>query len=171
MSRGRARPGPATSCDFQAGMPLSEKGVATSIACSSCGAQVPSSTATALEGADYLWHFCGHDCLAHWCEEVERQGTAVQRPRAAGPDARRSMVHEEARILLLLRRDGLEPTIAWVRRTLRIYRAAVLDKNHFAHSDVFRRRFIESYCDFKRWLACVGEQPASFREKQASTGG
>jgi hypothetical protein len=62
---------------------------------------------------------------------------------------------EEDRIRFLLQRDGLEPTIAWVTRTRRIYRTAVLDKGHFASSGVFRRRFIESYCAFKRWLARV----------------
>ena len=62
---------------------------------------------------------------------------------------------EDDRIRFLSHRDGLVPTIAWVRRTQRIYRTAVLNKDHFASSDVFRRRFIESYCDFKRWLTRV----------------
>jgi hypothetical protein len=61
-------------------------------------------------------------------------------------------VREDARIRFLLERDGLEATAAWVRRTLRIYRGAVLDKSHHASSDGFRRGYIESYCDFKRWL-------------------
>ncbi len=59
---------------------------------------------------------------------------------------------EEGRIQFLLERDGPEATIAWVWRTLRIYRTAVLDKTHHASRDGFRRGFIESYCDFKQWL-------------------
>jgi hypothetical protein len=70
-------------------------------------------------------------------------------------------MNEDARIRFLLHRDGLEPTIAWVRRTQRIYRTAVLDKNHFASSAVFRRRFIESYCDFKRWLTRMRAEGAT----------
>ena len=62
------------------------------------------------------------------------------------------IVTEEGRIRFLLGRDGEAETIAWVRRALRIYRAAVLGKPHYARSSVFRRGFIESYCDFKRWL-------------------
>jgi len=63
------------------------------------------------------------------------------------------IVGEDGRIGFLLERDGLEATIAWVWRTLRIYRAAVLDKNHHASRDGFRRGYVESYCDFKRWLS------------------
>jgi hypothetical protein len=36
---------------------------------------------------------------------------------------------------------------------MRIYRKAVLNRHHFASSSEYRRGFIESYCDFKRWLA------------------
>ncbi len=61
-------------------------------------------------------------------------------------------MNEEARIRFLLERDGVENTIKWVARTLRVYRAAVLNKHHFASRDEYRRLFIESYCDFRRWL-------------------
>ena len=64
-------------------------------------------------------------------------------------------MNEDHRIRFLLERDGRAATIAWVRRTQGIYRTAVLDKDHFASSELFRRRFIESYCDFKRWLTQV----------------
>jgi hypothetical protein len=63
------------------------------------------------------------------------------------------MVGEEYRIRFLTQRDGLEATIAWVWRTLRIYRAAVLDKKHHASSEGFRRDFLQSCCDFRRWLS------------------
>lgn len=65
------------------------------------------------------------------------------------------IVREENRIRFLLQRDGPAAATAWVRRTMHIYRAAVLDKNHFASSNGFRRGFIEAYCDFKRWLAAA----------------
>jgi hypothetical protein len=61
-------------------------------------------------------------------------------------------VTEEGRIRFLLLRDGEAQAVVWVKRTLRIYRAAVLDRSHYARSGTFRREFIESYCDFKRWL-------------------
>jgi hypothetical protein len=77
----------------------------------------------------------------------------LDRPkRAADSSLEPNTVREEHRIRFLLQRDGLPATIAWVRRTLRIYRIAVLDKSHYASSSVFRKGFIESYCDFKRWL-------------------
>jgi hypothetical protein len=59
---------------------------------------------------------------------------------------------ERDRIALLLGRDGEKATIEWVRRTMRIYRRAVLGADHFAGTGASRRGFIESYCDFKRWL-------------------
>lgn len=68
---------------------------------------------------------------------------------------------EEGRIRFLLERDGPEATVAWVGRTLRIYRAAVLDRSHYASTDSYRRGFIESYCEFKRWLARHAPRPAS----------
>ena len=60
---------------------------------------------------------------------------------------------EDGRIQFLLQRDGNAATVRWVGRTLRIYRAAVLDARHFASTDTYRRRYIRAYCAFKRWLA------------------
>ena len=60
---------------------------------------------------------------------------------------------EGERIALLLERDGKSATIEWVRRTMRIYRRAVLGADHFARGGEHRRGYVESYCDFKRWLA------------------
>jgi len=64
-------------------------------------------------------------------------------------------VSEQGRIKFLIRRDGLERAIDWVNRTMRIYRRAVLDKRHFASGGGYRRKFIESYCEFKRWLTAM----------------
>ena len=38
---------------------------------------------------------------------------------------------------------------------MRIYRSAVLNRRHFASTAEYRRQFIESYCEFKRWLAAM----------------
>ena len=62
---------------------------------------------------------------------------------------------EERRIRFLVERDGMESTVAWVDRTMRIYRRAALDRHHHASADEYRRKFIEAYCEFKRWLARV----------------
>ncbi len=62
------------------------------------------------------------------------------------------MSDEHGRIQFLLRRDGLASTLEWVDRTIKIYRQAVLNKNHHASLPEYRRKFIQAYCDFKRWL-------------------
>lgn len=152
MNKRTAKPRVAAGCEFHPGLRLSQEAIDTQIECAACGAKIPASSATAFEGADYLWHFCGQDCLVQWCERVERGQSAAQALGLAHRDRGRKSGGEEGRIRFLLQRDGVAATIAWVQRTLRIYRAAVLDRGHFASSNVFRRRFIESYCDFKRWL-------------------
>ncbi len=60
---------------------------------------------------------------------------------------------EGERIGFLLERDGPEEATAWVKRTLVIYRRAVLDPGHFASSAAYRRDFLLSCADFRRWLA------------------
>jgi hypothetical protein len=42
--------------------------------------------------------------------------------------------------------------VAWVQRTLAIYRRAVLDPKHFASTPDYRRLFLASCADFRRWL-------------------
>jgi hypothetical protein len=64
---------------------------------------------------------------------------------------------EAERIAFLLERDGDASTVAWVRRTLGIYRRAVLDRRHFASTPEYRRRFLASCADFRRWLATHDE--------------
>lgn len=59
---------------------------------------------------------------------------------------------EAERIGLLLERDGLDATRVWVKRTLAIYRHAVLDPAHFASSPAYRRLYLLSCADFRRWL-------------------
>ncbi|HSH28069.1 MAG TPA: hypothetical protein VK972_09960 [Wenzhouxiangella sp.] len=68
-------------------------------------------------------------------------------------------VRERARIQHLRQRDGLPSTRDWVERTLGIYRRAVLSRSHHAHLPEYRREFILSYCDFKRWLSRARGRP------------
>lgn len=63
---------------------------------------------------------------------------------------------ETARIAFLRQRDGAAAALGWVRRTLAIYRRAVLDRRHFAHDARFRASFVASCLVFRRWLAANG---------------
>jgi hypothetical protein len=58
---------------------------------------------------------------------------------------------ETARIERVIARLGPEEAKAWARRTAAVYRAAVLDPEHFAHHGARRRQFIESYVELKRF--------------------
>lgn len=60
---------------------------------------------------------------------------------------------EMLRIDFLVERDGIVAAIAWVKRTLHIYRSSVINHSHFAGTREYRRGFIESYLGFKHWLA------------------
>jgi hypothetical protein len=64
---------------------------------------------------------------------------------------------ESARIEFLLQRDGAEATLIWVQRTLVIYRRALLNRKHFAHSSEYRRKFVASCLSFRSWLALNGD--------------
>ncbi len=63
---------------------------------------------------------------------------------------------EASRIGFLVQRDGAAATLDWVRRTLTIYRRAVLDRRNFASDPQYRARFIASCLGFRRWLAGNG---------------
>jgi hypothetical protein len=60
---------------------------------------------------------------------------------------------ERERLAFLVQRDGALAAAEWARRTMRIYRRALLAPGHFARAPEYRRRFIEAYCEFKRWIA------------------
>ena len=66
---------------------------------------------------------------------------------------------EHARIEFLIVRDGLPQATEWVRRTMHIYRRAVLNNRHFAHAYPYRHRFIVAYLEFKRWLRTGSTTP------------
>jgi len=38
--------------------------------CQHCRGSIPLGAALSYEGSDYVWHFCGQDCLATWCEKT-----------------------------------------------------------------------------------------------------
>ena len=59
---------------------------------------------------------------------------------------------EAQRIAFILERDGPENGREWIKRTMGIYRTAVLDKSHHASKREYRRGFIQSYCEFKQFL-------------------
>lgn len=70
---------------------------------------------------------------------------------------------ESQRIAFLVDRDGLAVAVKWVQRTMRLYREAVLDRTGFARTDLYRRGFIQSYCDFKRWLGRINAKGSPSR--------
>jgi hypothetical protein len=72
--------------------------------------------------------------------------------------AARTTWSEEDRLAFLVRRDGAEAAARWARRTMQIYRRALLSPGHFAREAAYRRRYIEAYCEFKRWLAHANDR-------------
>ena len=76
---------------------------------------------------------------------------------------------EKQRLDFIIERDGLDEAIAFAKRTVVIYRKCVLqsqkklnatpkhlrkfEKPHHASFREFRRKFIQSYCDFKRFIS------------------
>lgn len=83
---------------------------------------------------------------------------SITRARAAPAGAARASGGdmqgvERFRIAFLVARDGEAAAAAWVRRTLAIYRRAVLSPSHFASTPDYRRRFLATCADFRRWLA------------------
>jgi AhpD family alkylhydroperoxidase len=103
-------------CDLHAGSTLPHEALDTPIECARCGARVPASAAMGLEGSDYLWHFCGHDCLAAWCSHIDHPEST--KPRRAGmqqrfdykrsaPDVYAAMAQLQAAV----NESGLEPAL------------------------------------------------------------
>ncbi len=80
---------------------------------------------------------------------------AAGESRLGGSDSAGEAMREQHRIDFLVARDGADATRAWVERTLRIYRRAVLNTSNFASTPSYRREFIQACCDFRRWLAAT----------------
>ncbi len=70
--------------------------------------------------------------------------------------------NEWERIRFLIERDGFEAAQEWCRNTIKIYRTAVLDrgninrKPHYASCREFKKNFILSYLDFKKFISNYG---------------
>ena len=60
---------------------------------------------------------------------------------------------ESERIELLLKRDGLEATRAWVERTHTIYRQALADLRNYANDPSYKPLFERAVREFEEWLA------------------
>jgi len=60
---------------------------------------------------------------------------------------------ESERIELLLKRDGLEATRAWVERTVAIYRRALAEPKHYANDSSYKPRFERAVREFEEWLS------------------
>ena len=63
---------------------------------------------------------------------------------------------EKQRLDFIIERDGLVEAVAFAKRTMVVYRKSVLisrkrgfDKPHHASFREYRRKFIQSYCEFK----------------------
>lgn len=41
--------------------------------------------------------------------------------------------------------------LAFVKQSMKVYRASVLNPNHYGSSRIYRRKFIQAYLDFKRY--------------------
>jgi len=70
---------------------------------------------------------------------------------------------ELTRIELVRNRDGEAAAVEFCRRTLQVYRRSVLmtEKNgrkfHHASLPQYRKLFIRSYCEFKRYLSVAAQ--------------
>ncbi|MGB5010949.1 MAG: DUF3330 domain-containing protein [Candidatus Dechloromonas phosphoritropha] len=46
------------------------KALAAPLHCDLCHREIPTTVAFNFEGADYVYHFCGAQCLADWCKSA-----------------------------------------------------------------------------------------------------
>jgi hypothetical protein len=87
-----------------------------------------------------------------------RPGLPTARVRSGDPVDDENYPCERRRIAFLCARDGIAGASEYCERTSRIYRRSVLTSRkrghlhvHFASLPEYRRRFIASYLDFKRF--------------------
>lgn len=59
---------------------------------------------------------------------------------------------EDKRIDFLVQRDGQDAATAWVKRTLGMYRQALLDPRSYALLPQYRPLFEDSIATFESWL-------------------
>ena len=92
--------------------------------------------------------------------KTEQRLTASYRRIELWAKVRRDEVCEKQRLDFIIERDGLVEAVAFAKRTMVVYRQSVLksqkrgfEKPHHASFREFRRKFIQSYCDFKRFIS------------------
>lgn len=49
------------------------------VSCQTCLSEIPSSVAQSVEGPDYVYHFCGLNCLDEWRKKA---GDDLEKPEA-----------------------------------------------------------------------------------------
>jgi len=71
----------------------------------------------------------------------------------------RNSMSEQKRLAFIENRDGICYAVEFAKRTMNQYRTAVLtsrkrgfSRPHFASLQEYRRKFIESYCEFKKYI-------------------
>lgn len=84
-------------------------------------------------------------------ESSAESGNAIVRRRQLAQPGRAAL-QERERLTFLVERDGPEAATQWARRTLEIYRGALRSRAHFARAAEYRRGFVESCCEFRRWI-------------------
>jgi hypothetical protein len=83
---------------------------------------------------------------------------------------------ELQRISLVVRERGIDGAIDWARQTMRTYRRSVLQDGrngrpfHFASHGNYRRRFIESYLQMKRFVLKAAEKHTQIGQEDAQNG-
>ncbi len=54
--------------DCSVGTGTLPEALATAIECECCHTRIPATVALNFEGAEYIYHFCGPQCLERWCK-------------------------------------------------------------------------------------------------------
>ena len=63
--------GKISDCDIGHGKDPGSKALETPIECNHCHTEIPATVALSFEGADYIYHFCGPQCLEAWREAAD----------------------------------------------------------------------------------------------------
>lgn len=78
-------------------------------------------------------------------------------------------INELERIAFLVKRDGIKPAIEFAERTKRAYRRAVVNPDNlpaltYASLSEYRRGYISSYLQFKRFLEAIQRDPEAWKK-------
>lgn len=60
--------GKIADCSIGHGKDPGSKALDTPLECNQCHTKIPATVALSFEGADYIYHFCGPQCLETWCK-------------------------------------------------------------------------------------------------------